>query len=416
MANFQIPKKLVSDWKPSNSINDQIRADSVCMAGNRNSDKLPDMKWWLHVKSNLDCEPNYSCKTELGSFYAEFLDGNVKNGEDQSIIDFDNLSYIGSDNLSVDQPHHVSPITCMKDNNNARMRKIEASLNNDLHFTPKKKDQKDLGFSDVGFLDCDVSNFLVSEKTSSHLMGNEKPGPWWRTAGKDELASFVAQRSVEHVENCDLPHPQPKSFAQRFSKGVDHDKILPSSLNQKAETGSLNADGYASGTTPTSSCSFQDSNSRFSSGQSKDSGSINKDCQINPENSSITELLEALCHSQTRAREAEKAAQEAYNEKEHILSLFFKQASQLFAYKQWYYMLQLENLCLQLRNKNQPLLNLFPHRRMQLKKNRNKAEKRKINNRKCGIGKCVVAFAVGLSLAGAGLLLGWTMGWMFPSM
>jgi hypothetical protein len=80
-------------------------------------------------------------------------------------------------------------------------------------------------------------------------------------------------------------------------------------------------------------------------------------------------------------------------------------------------MLQLENLCLQLRNKNQPLLNLFPHRETQPKKNRGRPEKRKISsNKKCGIGKCVAALAVGLSLAGAGLLLGWTMGWMFPSL
>ncbi|PNY13714.1 hypothetical protein L195_g010377 [Trifolium pratense] len=414
MADFRIPKKFVSDWEPRNSIHDQIRKDSVCRPHNLDSDKLPDMKWWLHVKSNLECEPNYSCKTEeLGDFYAEFVGGNVKNGEDQSIIDFDDLSYVGSDDLSVDQqPRHVSP-THVKNNKNTRMRKIEASVNNDLHFTPKKKDQKEFGFSDGRFMDCDVSDFPVSEKMASHLMGNEKPGPWWRTAGKDELASFVAQKSVERVENCDLPNPQSKHFRQIFTKGVDNDKIPPSSLNQKAQTGSSNADGYTSATTTSF---FPDSNSHFSSGQSKESGSSNKDCQINPENSSITELLEALCHSQTRAREAEKAAQEAYNEKEHIVSLFFKQASQLFAYKQWFYMLQLENLCLQLRNKNQPLLNLFPHRETQPKKNRGRAEKRKINsNKKCGIGKCVAALAVGLSLAGAGLLLGWTMGWMFPS-
>ena len=55
-------------------------------------------------------------------------------------------------------------------------------------------------------------------------------------------------------------------------------------------------------------------------------------------------LLEALCHSQPRAREAEKAAKQAYEEKEHVVKLIFKQASQLFAYKQWLYLLQLENI------------------------------------------------------------------------
>lgn len=73
-----------------------------------------------------------------------------------------------------------------------------------------------------------------------------------------------------------------------------------------------------------------------------------------PEEEKITDddpckakLLEALCHSQTRARVAENAAKQAYTEKEHILKLFFRQASQLFAYKQWFKILQLENLLLQ---------------------------------------------------------------------
>lgn len=261
MADYRIPKKLVSDWEPCSLINHQIQADSVCKHRKLNSDKLPDMKWWLHVKSNMECEANYSCKTEeFGTFYEEFLDGNVKNGEDQSIIDFDALSYIGSDNLSVDQPWNVSS-TCMK-NNDSRMRKIEASLNKDLRFSPKKKDPKEFGFPEGDFIDCNVSDFSVSEKMETCLMGNEKPGPWWRSAGKDELASLVAQKSLEHVENCDLPHPQPKHFGQRFSKVVDHDKIKSSSINQKAETYSSNADGYTSGT-PNSGCSFQDSNSHF---------------------------------------------------------------------------------------------------------------------------------------------------------
>lgn len=256
MADFQIRRKLVSDWEPSALINHRIQADSVCQHRKLNSDNLPEMKWWLHVKSNVECEANYSCKTEeFGAF--EFLDGNVKNGEDQSIIDFD-----GSDHLSVDQPRNVSS-TCMK-NNNSRMRKIEPLLNNDLHFSPRKKDREEFGFSDGHFMDCDDSEFSVSEKTATGLMGNEKPGPWWRSAGKDELASLVAQKSLEHVENCDLPRPKPKHFGQRFSKGVDidRDEIKSSSISQKAETCSSNADGYTSGT-PNSGCSFQDSSTRF---------------------------------------------------------------------------------------------------------------------------------------------------------
>ncbi|KAL3014791.1 hypothetical protein AAZX31_06G124200 [Glycine max] len=428
-----VSKKLVSDWVPNNSINDQILSNSVFVPHNLNSDKLPEMKWWLHVKSDLGDEANYTCQqlnsyeSELGSFYAEFLNGSAKSGGDQLVKDFDFLSNIESANLYVEQPWHVVSPTCMK--NNTRMPKIEASLNNtDLHFTPKKKDQEEFYFSDSHFMDCDISNFLVSEQgkmtssdLESHLMGAEKTGPWWRTAGKDELASLVARKSLEHIGNCDLPHPQTKHVSPRppYPKGVDHHDKTPPSLNRKTETGSSYADGYTTGIS-TSDCSFQDSSKHSS--HSKDSSSSTEGCQINSENGSMSELLKALCHSQTRAREAEKAAQRAYSEKEHILSLFFRQASQLFAYKQWLHMLQLENLCLQLRNKNQSFLNLFPAslpwdpcRGMLLKKSNSKARKRRNSNKRCVIAKCVVA-AVGLGLAGAGLLLGWTMGWMFPSL
>ena len=158
-----------------------------------------------------------------------------------------------------------------------------------------------------------------------------------------------------------------------------------------------------------------------SSYQSKDSDSANEKDSIKSKNDSKAELLKALCHSQTRAREAENAAQRAYNEREHLLSLFFKQAYQLFAYKQWYQLLQLENLCLQLRNKNQPFLHLLPaglpwvqYRGKQVRKSHRRAGRRKSSNGRHVIRKCVIAFAVGLGLAGAGLLLGWTMGWMFP--
>lgn len=128
--------------------------------------------------------------------------------------------------------------------------------------------------------------------------------------------------------------------------------------------------------------------------------------------------MEALCHSQTRAREAEKAAKQAYTEKEHIITLFFRQASQLFAYKQWLRLLQLENLYLQLKNKNELLPSVLPwvpSKGRQMRKGQHRTGKRKHGKPRHELCKSVVAFAVGLGLAGAGLLLGWTMGWLFPS-
>lgn len=136
-------------------------------------------------------------------------------------------------------------------------------------------------------------------------------------------------------------------------------------------------------------------------------------------------LLEALCHSQTRAREAEKAAKQAYTEKEHVLKLFFRQASQLFAYKQWLKLLQLENLLLQTDNDFSPLSTLpdllpwMAHKpRKRLHKDWQKAikaKRRKRYSQENDIGKYAVAFAVGFTLVSAGLILGWTVGWMLPA-
>lgn len=137
---------------------------------------------------------------------------------------------------------------------------------------------------------------------------------------------------------------------------------------------------------------------------------------------SRAQLLEALCHSQTQAREAEKLAQEACDEKDHVINLFFQQASRLFAYRQWLRMLQLETLCLHLRSKDElssiapPVLSPWVGSKgMKIRKNRNRAAKRQTGKQRCHLRKYAFAFALGLSLAGAGLLVGWTIGWLFPA-
>jgi hypothetical protein len=144
-----------------------------------------------------------------------------------------------------------------------------------------------------------------------------------------------------------------------------------------------------------------------------------KDIRDTPQESDAdpgkAQLMEALSHSQTRAREAEKAAKQAFAEKEHILNLFIRQASQLFAYKQLFQLLQLET---------KSISSLFPmvlprisykgrkHWQSSWKATKGKRVKR--GKPRYDITKYAVAFALGLSLVGGGLLLGWTVGWMLP--
>jgi hypothetical protein len=134
--------------------------------------------------------------------------------------------------------------------------------------------------------------------------------------------------------------------------------------------------------------------------------------------------MEALCHSQTRAREAEELAKQAYAEKEHIIALLFTQASHLFAYKQWCRLLHLDT---QIKNKHNPVstrfLKALPSTPFEHKKPLNRKRKfvndkqEKISKTKSDVSTTYdVAFSLGLSLVGAGLLLGWTVGWMLPSL
>lgn len=136
--------------------------------------------------------------------------------------------------------------------------------------------------------------------------------------------------------------------------------------------------------------------------------------------------MEALRYSQTRAREAEELAKKAYTEKEHIVALFFIQASHLFAYKQWCRLLYLEGLNTKIKNEHTlgytRLRDAIPSMSFECKKPL--MRKGKIDDKHGKVGKLKndvsitydVAFALGLSLVGAGLLLGWTVGWMLPRM
>ncbi|CAN8286053.1 unnamed protein product [Cochlearia groenlandica] len=200
-------------------------------------------------------------------------------------------------------------------------------------------------------------------------LSNEKSGPWWRNTDKDELASLVAQKSLDYVENCDLPTPQKmkRSLYGCFDSYGFRDHSVSSQTIHEI-------------------------------GPSRAEDSSESDL-------SKTELLEALRRSQTRAREAENMAKEANAEKDHLVKLLFKQASELFGYKQCIQLLQLEALYFKIKNKNNetPPVSI-PWRKPGRKKRSKRSEE--------SGAKYAVGLALGMSLVGAGLLLGWTVGWM----
>ncbi|KAE8703644.1 hypothetical protein F3Y22_tig00110467pilonHSYRG00193 [Hibiscus syriacus] len=218
-------------------------------------------------------------------------------------------------------------------------------------------------------IECDVSKKTndFSYDLGSPWVGGGKAEPWWRVTDKDELASLVAKKSLDFIENCDLPPPQ-KMHIRRCA--LCFQLLVLDFVEQVTESD------------PTK-----------------------------------PQLLEVLRQSQIRAREAEKTAKQTYAEKEHVIKLIVKQASQIYSYTQWFKMLHLD-VYLQIKNNEQPVSTLFPlvlpWTSYDSCKSRGKGGRRKQSQPRPSITTCAVAFALGLSLVSAGLLLGWTVGRMLP--
>lgn len=152
-------------------------------------------------------------------------------------------------------------------------------------------------------------------------------------------------------------------------------------------------------------------------------------------------FAEALCHSQTRAREAEKKVQQAFEENERLMRLFFKEAYLAFTYRQWITSLQSENMWLRMSPRHQPMTWLHNYNVFNpfstLEKLSSKHWKGfgqdvhaqyHINQNLCDMWHdksslylgdptnimmgYTLAFALGVSMASAGLVLGWSMGWI----
>ncbi|XP_026440796.1 uncharacterized protein LOC113339781 isoform X1 [Papaver somniferum] len=296
-----------------------------------------------------------------------------------------------------------------------------------LHLQPNSAYEKDFNFEQLNPLETELE-LLRAKEVSETLKYFEDPEkdrtrsftciskgssldpkiqcgktePWWRRADKDELAFLVAQKSLEHIENCDLPPAQNRN-ARKCSFSADKfcmDELFTPRPYQVAHAGL--------------SCgvSGENTNKPFST---IDNYVINHETEQSKE-----QLMEALRHSQTRAREAEKARKKASSEKDPIIELIFKQASDLFAYNQWIQLLQLEST---ISNKSQvdqstsrtPSPVVLP---FNCQKGRNRKHKATEEEDKQMIydiiTKNAVAFAVGLGLVSAGLLLGWTIGWLLP--
>ncbi|EYU32264.1 hypothetical protein ABFS82_02G176500 [Erythranthe guttata] len=265
----------------------------------------------------------------------------------------------------------------------------KGSMNRNEHFESMESNTEDkfeVELLDVGDFGVSKNGNEVYFNAESSWIGSERNRPWWRTADTDELASFVAQRSIGCIENCDLPRPQNTRIKK--NDGISCQKLM-------------SAEGQL----------VSDTDKRLRDMKTDER------MHTSENDMSMAQLMEALRHSQTRAREAETAAKQACALKDDVIKLIFRQASQLFAYKQWLRLLQLENMYQQLVNdkrKTQTVSVVFPIMLPSKPRSTRKRAKRR-SCPPCGVGRNAILFALGLGLVGAGFLLGCTIGWMLPT-
>ncbi|KAK9743181.1 hypothetical protein RND81_03G222500 [Saponaria officinalis] len=374
----------------------------------------PDAKWWLQM------EPNYVHRRGVN---ADQFNGRKLDVEPSPKVD--NATIMSDGSICTVDYEDIESYREMGPEEVNLVDTLDTKIDQDFVDVKKMTDYYDL--LEMEMLGGSVSKQSVdfsSSADSSWVEGQKVP--WWRVTDGEELASYVAHKSHLHVENCDLPPPQkmkvwrepctPASFK-------DHDEIFMAPPECEAVSSPSSGGSQERHWSSVKGELSRNENVATEPLRSNNHDKLGKG-RMSVEDPGKAKLLEALCHSQTRAREAEKAAKQAYTEKEHILKLFFRQASQLFAYKQWFKLLQLENLILQNGNNNSSPFTVFPDLLPQKPtKPQNscktwqksyRTKRRKRASQENDIGKYAVAFAVGFTLVGAGLILGWTVGWLLP--
>ncbi|XP_051145285.1 uncharacterized protein LOC127261122 [Andrographis paniculata] len=380
------------------------------------SNLSPSSKWWLRMP------PNYGYTKGMADDHFTSLERNVRTCNIQESPRDTTRS--GDDSRHSDLiSHFESPLdsqsrnslTCEKKDFSVKDDKLGAFCKWNCQEHLKLNAKEDIGVLSEECFHSEVSKYssdLYFDSESSWI-GGVKNTPWWRTADAEELALLVARRSLDHIENCDLPRPQ-KTHSKNLSMNMCcpiHDEKYAASPGQKPNTHDSRTNQFKPGN-PTAKWSCE--KLRMSVGDQSVSGTdkalrssaAHKRMAEMPameDDTGKAQLLEALRHSQTRAREAEQVAKQASTEKEHIIKLVLRQASQLFAYKQWIQLLQLENMYIQFENSKSQAASTWE---------KSKSKKGSANGSRCDYG---VALAVGLGLIGAGLLLGWTIGWILPT-
>jgi len=200
-----------------------------------------DTRWWLQL------QPSFGYQKDFASEQPNVLeDDSGKRGVESvvptSTLIMERLNQRNGDDPS-ESPWMVST-AFMKKENETRVDEMKMVTNTSQQTLKRKVDRGDYLFQDGEFMDWKPGDRLISRKSEkispdldSPWAGGNKGEPWWRISDRDELASLVAQKSLEHIENCDLPRPTQTVHVSgdpfACLESSDGNKVFSSSVSYK---------------------------------------------------------------------------------------------------------------------------------------------------------------------------------------
>lgn len=211
----------------------------------------PDTRWWLQL------QPNYGYQQGLTSEQLNALEAEVEtliDGTASKISELDGAYVQNKEgNGLVDGGKKTESCLDIQSTNCAGCMKKDPSFQKQEVHALSSKNAPELEVDNfwkyIELADIDTIGSSVSKQPSelyfnseSSWIGIEKNEPWWRTADTDELASLVMQKSLDHIENCDLPPPQKMHVRSDPIAPLEclvHKGTFAASVDRKVQSASL---------------------------------------------------------------------------------------------------------------------------------------------------------------------------------
>lgn len=181
------------------------------------SSLFPDSKWWLQTQSGYGYQkiftPEHVNSLEAGNETS-------KSGTEKSCTSSDIHPTEGSNTVCEIDDYSGSSLDTDLDVSAICAKRVNSIMNEDIKTLDGTDSQECLGSVDMKAnfecLDKDSFNSKTVSKNQDEFYFNpdspwiqeDKAEPWWWITDKDELAYWVAQKSLDHIENCDLPPPK----------------------------------------------------------------------------------------------------------------------------------------------------------------------------------------------------------------